>query len=66
MKLNRDAFYTELARNCMTLKDLSTISGINAVTLTRINKGIQEPQPVTVGKIAIALGCSVEQLIKSE
>lgn len=66
MKLNRDALYTELARNCMTLKELSLISGINTVTLTRINRGLQEPQPITVGKMALALGVPVEQLIKSE
>lgn len=66
MRINREALYTELARSCMTLKDLSEKSGVNTVTLTRINRGTQEPQPLTVGKIAKALNVDVEILLAKE
>lgn len=66
MKINTDVINRELARLCMTWKDLSKKSGVSTVTLSKINKGFENPKPITVGKIAIALGCSVEQLIKTE
>ena len=64
MKIDRSIFMTELARNCMTLKDLSVKSGVNTVTLARIKNGSQEPQPATIGKIAKALNITVEALIE--
>lgn len=63
MNINRRVFAKELARNCMTLKELSNRSGVNVVTLTRIRRGVQIPQPITVGKIARALNVSVEDLV---
>ena len=66
MRINRTVFLNELARNCMTLKELSRMSGVNTVTLTRINQGTQNPMPATVGRIAKALGVPVEVLIKEE
>ena len=62
MRINRDVLSTELARKCMTWKDLSEKSGINTVTLARINNGSQEPMPRTVGRLALALGVSIEAL----
>jgi len=64
MKINHTVLLTELARKCMTLRDLSIISGVNTVTLTRIKTGVQEPQPITIGKIARALEIEVERLIE--
>ena len=66
MKINTEVINRELARTCMTWKDLSKLSGISTVTLAKINKGFQNPKPITIGKIAIALGVPVEQIIKSE
>ena len=66
MRINRTVFLNELARNCMTLKELSRMSGVNTVTLTRINQGTQNTMPATVGRIAKALGVPVEVLIKEE
>lgn len=66
MTIDRDKFLTELARNCLSLRELSEASGLNVVTLTRIKQGNQVPLPATIGRIARALNCSVEQIIKSE
>lgn len=66
MRINRTAFQNSLANNCMTLKELSRMSGVNTVTLTRINQGTQNPMPATVGRIAKALGVPVETLLIKE
>jgi len=66
MNFNILVFRTELARNCLTMKELSKKSGVSDVTLTRVNQGKQIPQPVTVGKIAKALKVDVEKLINVE
>jgi len=46
------------------MTELSKLSGINKVTLTRIRKERQEPKPKTVGKIAKALNVDVTELIE--
>lgn len=66
MKIRIDVFEQGLAEKCMTLKDLADASKINVATLTRIRREVQEPMPITVGKIAIGLGIPVEKLIKAE
>lgn len=54
-----------IAKSCMTLKDLSAVSGVNTTTLSRIKQNRQVPSPKTVGKIAKALKIDVEELIGS-
>lgn len=66
MNINLEMISKALAENCMTWKDLSAISGVSTVTLARINKGVQEPQPITVGRICRALNLSIDQIIKTE
>lgn len=66
MVIKRDVLANELARNCMTWKDLSEKSGVNTVTIHRVKSGTQEPMPATVGRLARALGVSVEHLIGEE
>lgn len=66
MNINIQALNRELARNCMTWKELSEKSGISTFTLARINKGFQNAKPKTIGILANALGIEVEQIIKTE
>lgn len=66
MNINTEAINRELARLCMTWKELSEKSGISTVTLARINKGFQNPKPKTIGRLANALKVDVEILIKTE
>ena len=63
MKINHTVFLNELARNCMTLKELSEKSGVSYMTVNRIKNGTQELMPKTVGKLAKALNVTVETLI---
>lgn len=65
MKINSDNFNLALAKACISLKTLSELSDVNNVTLTRILKGIQEPRPQTIGKIAKALNVEVTELIET-
>lgn len=65
MKIDRQKFEMALANSCMTLGDLSKRSGISTFTITRLRSCV-ETKPVTVGKIAKALGVSVEELIEHD
>lgn len=66
LRIDRIVFLNELARNCMTITELSKRSGVSYVTIHRFKNGTQDPTPKTVGKLAIALGVSVEHLIAKE
>ena len=63
MKINNSAFNVAVATSCITMKELSELSGVNVTTLSRINSGKQIPSPKTIGRIAKALNVSVESII---
>lgn len=52
-----------LAKNCLSVTNLSKLSGVSEVTLSRIRNGSQKARPQTIGKIARALDTTVENLI---
>jgi transcriptional regulator with XRE-family HTH domain len=64
MKVDCIKLNLALAKSCLSMTELSKLSGINKVTLTRIRKERQEPKPKTVGKIAKALNVDVTELIE--
>lgn len=47
----------------ISYKQLERVSGVSIVTLSRIKRGVQEPRPETVGKIAKALGVKASEII---
>ena len=51
---------------CMTIKTLADKSGLMVTTLNLIEKGKRNPRLDTVGKIAKALGKSVEDFVADE
>lgn len=63
MNLNREKMNIVIARSCLTMKELSEVSGVNVTTLSRINKGKQKPSMKTIGRIAKALKVDVEELV---
>lgn len=63
MKISNCKFNVALANSCITMRELSELSGVNVTTLSRINSGKQIPSPKTIGKIAKALNVSVESII---
>ena len=64
MKINNRELNIALARACKNLSDFRG-EGLSPQTLTRIRKGISV-KPVTVGKIARALGVDPANIIEQE
>ncbi len=63
MKINRQKLDIALAKNCMTMNDLK--DEFSMVTLTRLrNDRDYIPSTKTVGRLARALSCQVEELIE--
>lgn len=63
MQLNTNKVQIEIATQCMTLKEIAEKSGMNTVTLTRILSGKHSARPDTIGRLARALGKTVEEII---
>lgn len=66
MKIAKSNFELAMANACITAEELSKITGISSITITRIKNGIQDARPATVGKIARALNVDVRELIETE
>lgn len=66
MKINKNNLDTALAKNCMTLKELSAKSKVATAVLYKIGKDNNNLRTVTVGKIAKALNCDVTELLETE
>ena len=64
MKINLKRLNLAQAQACLTGKEIQERSQISDVSLARIRSGKQEPRPQTVGRLAKALGVSVEYLIE--
>ena len=63
MKIDNSKLDMALARKCVNLSQLR--AGISPQTLTRIRRG-DAVKPVTVGKIAKALGVDPVEIIEKE
>ena len=64
MKIDRKKLNIELARSCKALSELRC-EGLSPQTLKRIMNGV-DVKPVTVGKLAKALGVDPAELIEME
>lgn len=62
MKIDNVKLDLSLARRCMTISDLR--NSISPQTLTRIRRG-ESVKPITIGKIALALGVDVVDIIEN-
>lgn len=60
MKISVNKLELTLARQCRTISSLR--DGVSSKTIDKIKKGF-EVNPVTVGRIANALGVDVEEII---
>jgi transcriptional regulator with XRE-family HTH domain len=49
-------------KRALSLTDLELVSGVNRVTINRIENGKQKPMPRTIRKLAEALQVKVEEL----
>ncbi len=64
MKLNLDRIDLELARKCLTVTDLCKKAGVAYPSYAQIRAGKATPKPVTVGKLATALGLDPVELLE--
>lgn len=48
-------------RRALSLTDLARISGVNRITIHRIETGKQKPMPKTIRKLAEALKVEIEE-----
>jgi transcriptional regulator with XRE-family HTH domain len=64
LKVDKNKMVLARAQSIMTIRQLSKMSKVAASTISRIEKGHIDPNPVTVGKIAKALNVSVNELIE--
>lgn len=63
MKINVSKLNLEMAKACMSTNDLADKSQVSRTSIGKFIGGKSEPRPVTVGKIAKAIGCKVEDLL---
>ena len=53
-----------MATQGLTSKELSMVTGVSQVSIARFRRGVQEPRPATIGKIARALNVDVTEIIQ--
>ena len=63
--MDADRLRMERARQRITVRQLAEKAGVNPGTISELERGVREPYPATLGKIADALGVPVEELTKS-
>ena len=64
MKLDVYKFEKVLADNGMTLKELYAKSNVSDRAFLNIRKGVSNPRPATIGRIAKALNVDVQDIIQ--
>lgn len=65
MKLNRNRINLLMARNCFTVTKLAEKYGVSRMRMNTILNQ-HEVTPVCAGRIALALGCDVTEIIEEE
>lgn len=66
MNVDINRIQLEMARQILTLEDLTAKSGLSHYGLRKILTGKSDPTPASIGKLAKSLGLDPEQIIKSE
>ena len=63
MKLNLPLIYAAIAEKKLTLKGLSTASGVSVATISKLRSGSGEFSLVTIGRIAEALDLQTADIV---
>lgn len=66
MKIDKKKLELAMARKCVSIDNLSELTGISVYSLTRLKNGIQKGRTKTVGLIAKALEVDVTEIIAEE
>ncbi len=64
MKICNTKMDIAMANSCVSISELAEQSKVSRISIGRFINGKTEPKPVTVGKIAKALNCKVEDIIE--
>ncbi len=64
MKICKNKIDIAMANCCISISELAEQSKVSRSSIGRFINGKTEPKPVTVGKIAKALNCKVEDIIE--
>lgn len=65
MNIDKNKLDLVMAKNCYSAEKLAAITGVSQVTIARLKRGVQNPRPQTIGKLAKALNVKVEELIEN-
>ena len=65
MKLNGQNLKIIMAERIITTNELANITGLSRFLISNCIKGVANPKPATVGKIARALGVPVRDIIEN-
>lgn len=65
MKANKKALYLAMARACISSKELPSLAKLTVATAANVMCG-KSVRPVTLGKVARALGVDVAEIIETE
>jgi transcriptional regulator with XRE-family HTH domain len=63
--LDSERLRIERARQRLTVRQLAKKAGVNPGTISELERGVREPYPATLGKIAAALNIPVEELTRA-
>lgn len=66
LKIDNQKVLFLLAEKGMIYKELCSKAGISDVEFRKIRAGKRNPKPATIGKIALALGVGVQDVIVQE
>lgn len=66
MKIDKQKILVLLAEKGMLYKDMCLKAGISEAEFRKIRSGERNPKPATIGKIALALGVSIREIIVQE
>lgn len=66
LKVDRQKVVLARAGAALTTRELANMSSVAVSTISKIENGHIDPNPVTLGRIAKALKISVEELLISE
>lgn len=61
---DRIALKTEMARQCVSIKELSHKSGVGYDTLSKLLNTDRQPNTVTIGRLAKVLNVAPDKLMK--
>lgn len=66
MYINKRNLELAMARKCMSIENLSSLTGISVYSLTKLKNGMQKGRTKTIGLIAKALEVDVTEIIVDE